>query len=103
MRDRLTRYGLLVRGVFGHGAVLAILWLAASAPALRAQEAQNADSDGARKSLAVTYPERTTVEVQFRGTRRLPEARGKATVRRRRGAAEIDIRIERMKPALFGG
>ena len=103
MRQRLIGYGLLGGRVSGYGAVLAILWLAASAPALRAQEAQDADSDGSRKSLAVTYPERTTVEVQFRGTRRLPEARGKATVRRRRGAAEIDIRIERMKPALFGG
>ena len=94
MRNRLLSYGVLT----------AILWLMTTTePSLRAQDTSAADSGDSRKSLAVTYPERTTVEVQFRGTRRLPLARGKATVRGRRGAAEIDIRIERMKPALFGG
>ena len=94
MWNRLLSYGVLT----------AILWLMTTTePSLRAQDTPAADSGDARKSLAVTYPERTTVQVQFRGTRRLPLARGKATVRGRRGAAEIDIRIERMKPALFGG
>ena len=82
MRQRSIGYGLL-----RYVALVGILWLAASAPPLRAQEAQDANADEARKSLAVTYPELTTVEVQFRGTRRLPEARGKATVRRRATAS----------------
>ena len=103
MRTGLLRYGLLNRHLIGRTAVLTGLWLATSAPPLSAQESQDADAGQPRKSLAVTYPERTTVEVQFRGTRRLPEARGKASVRRRRGAAEIDVRLEHMKPALFGG
>ena len=57
-----------------------------------------------RESLAVSYPEGTTAKVAFQGTERLPSAEGQANVRRRRGTTEIDLRLDKLKPAvLFGG
>ena len=57
-----------------------------------------------RESLAVTVPERTEGRVRLAGTDRLPSAKGEATVRRRRGTTEIEVKLEQLKPAiLFGG
>ena len=57
-----------------------------------------------RESLLVTYEEGATVVVELEGTSRLPEGEGRAEVRRRPGVTEIDIRLDKMKPAtLFGG
>ena len=57
-----------------------------------------------RDSLLVTYEEGATVVVELEGTSRLPEGEGRAEVRRRPGVTEIDIRLDKMKPAtLFGG
>lgn len=57
-----------------------------------------------RESLAVTVPERTEGRVRLVGTDRLPSAKGEATVRRRRGTTEIEVKLEQLKPAiLFGG
>ncbi len=57
-----------------------------------------------RESLALTYPEGTTIGVKLRGTQRLPRASGEAKVERRRGMTEIEIELDEMKPAsLFGG
>ena len=96
--------GTVLSSFLGYGIRAAVACLVISPGMLLCgQDAASGEAGGARRSLAVTYPERTTVEVKFQGTYRLPEAKGKATVRRRRGAAEIDVRLERMKPALFGG
>ena len=57
-----------------------------------------------RESLLVTYEERATVVVELLGTSRLPNGEGRAEVRRRPGVTEINIRLDKMKPAtLFGG
>lgn len=59
---------------------------------------------GERESLAVTFPERTEGKVRLVGTERLPLAKGEATVRRRRGTTEIEVKLAQLKPAiLFGG
>jgi outer membrane protein OmpA-like peptidoglycan-associated protein len=71
-----------------------------------AQQAVEGESTAAaeRESLAASYPEGTTAKVIFKGTDRLPLAEGQANVRRRRGTTEIEVRLERLKPALlFGG
>jgi outer membrane protein OmpA-like peptidoglycan-associated protein len=57
-----------------------------------------------RESLVVTYEEGSTVVVQLEGTSRLPNGEGRAEVRRRAGVTEINVRLDKMKPAtLFGG
>jgi outer membrane protein OmpA-like peptidoglycan-associated protein len=54
--------------------------------------------------MAVTYPEGKTVSVKVAGTSRLPRAKGEAKVERKRGATEIEIELDEMRPAmLFGG
>jgi len=59
---------------------------------------------GTRESLAITYPEGVTISVKLQGTQRLPLAKGEAKVERKRGATEIEIELDEMKPAkLFGG
>lgn len=66
--------------------------------------AQEAPPPSERESLAVTIPERTEGSVRFVGTERLPLATGEATVRRRRGTTEIEVKLEQLKPAvMFGG
>ena len=66
--------------------------------------AQPSTPPGERESLAVTFPERTEGRVRLEGTERLPLAKGEATVRRRRGTTEIEVKLEHLKPAiLFGG
>jgi len=81
------------------------LWvLAAVCASVVAAPAQEAPPAEERESLAVTIPERTEGRVRFVGTERLPLATGQATVRRRRGTTEIDVRLEHLKPAvMFGG
>jgi len=85
---------------------LGIGLLAVNLAPVAAQQAVAVEGDTAsrRESLAATYPERTTAKVTFKGTERLPLAEGAATVRRRRGVTEIEIRLAKLKPALlFGG
>jgi outer membrane protein OmpA-like peptidoglycan-associated protein len=57
-----------------------------------------------RESLALTYPEGKTITIKLMGTSRLPKANGEAKVERKKGATEIEIELDEMKPAvLFGG
>lgn len=57
-----------------------------------------------RTALAISYPEGPTLGVKFAGTERLPQASGEAKIERKKGATQIEIRIDEMKPAsLFGG
>jgi hypothetical protein len=56
-----------------------------------------------RHSLGLTYPEGTTLSVKFRGTQRLPKASGEAKVETKKGATEIEIELDEMKPAYYFG
>ena len=56
-----------------------------------------------RESLLVTYEEGATVVVELEGTSRLPGGEGRAEVRRRPGVTEINIRLDKMKPATLCG
>jgi hypothetical protein len=56
------------------------------------------------KRLVLSYPEGKSVTVKFQGTARLPAAKGEAKVERKKGATEVEIELDEMKPArLFGG
>ncbi len=56
------------------------------------------------ESLALTFPEGKTVTVKLRGTDRHPKANGEAKVERKKGATEIEVELDEMKPAsYFGG
>ncbi len=53
---------------------------------------------------AVTFPERKTIKLDFRGTQRAPRADVEAKVQFQEGQAQIEIEFDDMKPAvLFGG
>ncbi len=56
-----------------------------------------------RHSLGLTYPEGATLSVKFRGTERLPKASGEAKVETKKGATEIEIELDEMKPAYYFG
>jgi len=56
-----------------------------------------------RESMALSYPEGTTISIKFQGTLRLPRASGEAKVERKKGATEIEIELDEMKPATFFG
>jgi outer membrane protein OmpA-like peptidoglycan-associated protein len=56
-----------------------------------------------RQSLGLTYPEGKTLSVKFRGTERLPKASGEAKVETKKGATEIEIELDEMKPAYYFG
>ncbi len=56
-----------------------------------------------RQSLGLTYPEGVTLSVKFRGTNRLPQASGEAKIQTKKGATEIEIELDEMKPAYFFG
>ena len=57
-----------------------------------------------RSALVLTYPEGQTIAVKLKGTHRLPKANGEAKVERKKGATEIEVELDEMKPAhLFGG
>lgn len=57
-----------------------------------------------RESMALSYPEGTTISIKLQGTHRLPKASGEAKVERKKGMTEIEIELDEMKPAtLFGG
>jgi outer membrane protein OmpA-like peptidoglycan-associated protein len=75
-----------------------LLWLAAAAPQLIAQ------ASDAHQLLSVTYPERGTVKMDMEATPRLPDARGDVKVQRRDAMSQVEIKMDRMRPAsLFGG
>lgn len=59
-------------------------------------------TDG-NSALAISYPEGPSIDVKFRGTNRLPTAKGEAKVERKRGMTEIEIHLDEMKPAAFFG
>ncbi len=53
---------------------------------------------------AVTFPERKTIKLEFRGTARAPRADVEGKVEFHEGQAQIEIKFDDMKPAvLFGG
>ena len=56
-----------------------------------------------RQSLGLTYPEGVTLSVKFRGTNRLPQASGEAKIQTKKGATEIEMELDEMKPAYFFG
>lgn len=59
---------------------------------------------GTVEALALTFPEGKTIPVKLRGTDRLPKANGEAKVERKKGATEIEVELDEMKPAsYFGG
>ena len=63
-----------------------------------------ADATAIRYVQALTYPEGSTIAVDFNGTSRLPDAGGEAKVERKPGVTEIEIELDEMKPATaFGG
>ena len=56
-----------------------------------------------RQTLGLTYPEGITLSVKFRGTHRLPQASGEAKIQTKKGATEVEIELDEMKPAYFFG
>ncbi|MFN7927917.1 MAG: hypothetical protein U0Y68_08210 [Blastocatellia bacterium] len=58
---------------------------------------------GTRSALAISYPEGPTLSVKFKGTERLPKSSGEAKVQRKKGATEIEIEVDEMKPAAYFG
>jgi len=82
------------------------VWLLAAvllAPGAQAEPRLQADAE-TREIMALTYQEGRTVSIKLQGTWRLPKANGEAKVERKKGATEIEIELDEMKPArLFGG
>jgi outer membrane protein OmpA-like peptidoglycan-associated protein len=59
-----------------------------------------AQSDTARRTLAITYPLDQTVEVTFRGTTRLPRLKGEAKIKRQgRRGTNVKLSIENLPRA----
>ena len=57
-----------------------------------------------REALGISYPEKTEIDVLFRGTHRLPMAEGKAEVKREKGLTNINLKVDEIRPAQeFGG
>ncbi|MFN0124436.1 MAG: OmpA family protein [Blastocatellia bacterium] len=54
-------------------------------------------------ALAIIYPEGPSLSVKFKGAERLPKASGEAKVQRKKGATEIEIELDEMKPAIYFG
>jgi outer membrane protein OmpA-like peptidoglycan-associated protein len=83
------------RPVFVQSAVLALL-ICATFPATTVL----AQSDVARRTVAVTYPLDETIEVKFRGTTLLPRLKGEAKVKRagRRGT-RVELAIDNLPRA----
>lgn len=56
-----------------------------------------AQTDVARKTVAVTYPVDETVMLQFRGTTRFPRMKGEARIQRtKKNGTEIDLTVSKM-------
>lgn len=56
-----------------------------------------AQTDVARKTVAVTYPAEETVMLQFRGTTRFPRMKGEAKIQRtKKNGTEIDLSVSKM-------
>jgi hypothetical protein len=57
-----------------------------------------------REIQGFAFPDGSAVTIPLTGTERLPEAGGQALVERQSGVTELDIQLDRLKPArLFGG
>lgn len=56
-----------------------------------------------RESMALSYPEGTTISIKLQGTHRLPRASGEAKVLRKKGSTEIEVELDEVKPATFFG
>jgi outer membrane protein OmpA-like peptidoglycan-associated protein len=56
-----------------------------------------------RESMALSYPEGTSISIRLQGTHRLPMASGEAKVERRKGETRINISLDNIKPASFFG
>ena len=88
-------------------AALSVLLGASLSPAALAQQinvAPESTTVEGRTAMAISYPEGPSLSVKFKGTNRLPKASGEAKVERKRGATEIEIELDEMKPAAsFGG
>jgi hypothetical protein len=66
--------------------------------------AVSAYSQAGEKILGFVFPDGAAVAIPLKGTERLPEAGGHALVERQRGVTELDIELDKLKPArLFGG
>jgi outer membrane protein OmpA-like peptidoglycan-associated protein len=85
-------------------AMLSILLGASAALAQQINVAPESTTVEGRTAMAISYPEGPSLSVKFKGTNRLPKANGEAKVERKRGATEIEIELDEMKPAAsFGG
>src|SRR5262245_37822943 len=91
---------------------VASLTLAASAASARAPAAVGIETPqvqvvknvtATRESMALSYPESTSISIRLQGTHRLPMASGEAKVERRKGETRIDIGLDNIKPASFFG
>ena len=86
------------------GVVGAIAGLSLSLAAAFPSAAQAPPASTTREIVAFTYPSEETVSIELEGTSRLPAGNGEAKVERKRGATEIEIELDEMKPARrFGG
>lgn len=56
-----------------------------------------------RESMALSYPEGTSISIKLQGTHRLPMARGEAKIERKKGETRVDIWLDDIKPASFFG
>jgi outer membrane protein OmpA-like peptidoglycan-associated protein len=81
-------------------------WMAGTqnSPALGQTSGQEQPAPQTRESMALTFPEGKTVTLKLEATTRLPKAKGEAKVQRKKGATEIEVEVDEMRPAiLFGG
>lgn len=84
------------------GAVL--LFALAAATAAAPDKPRPSRTQDSRETLAIAYPEGDEVTVKLRGTHRLPGGKGQAEIKRKRGATQIKIKLDKMKAAAeFGG
>lgn len=84
-------------------AILALCIFGVTAPAL-AHPAAFQSAPPTRELIAIPYPADNEIQVELRGTERLPDAEGEAEVERREGITRIELELDNMKRAsMFGG
>lgn len=86
-------------------AIAVFCWVVGFMAVLQAQEPVQAIKPvtNTRETLALSYPEGTTISIKFQGTSRLPAASGEAKVERKKGMTEIEIELDEMIPATYFG
>ena len=64
---------------------------------------QSSGGDTKRRTIAITYPNKGSVDVKFTGTTRTPKANAGAEVQRIRGLTQVEIELDDMVPAYLLG